>query len=38
VNLILSKELTELKYFRVNIPKGTPDEIMKFHLENPGKT
>lgn len=38
VNKILEEQLTELKYFRVEIPKGTPDEILQWHAENPNKT
>lgn len=37
VKLILERDLTELKYFRVDIPKGTPAEILKFHMENPNE-
>jgi hypothetical protein len=37
VNLILKNQYTSLKYFRVEIPKGTPEEITTFFKENPDK-
>lgn len=37
IKIILERDLTELKYFRVNIPKGTPEEILDFHIKNPDK-
>lgn len=36
IQLILKKEFRELKYFRVNIPKASPEEIQKFFEDNPG--
>lgn len=38
VNLILKYESTALKYFRVNIPKGKPEEIIEFFAKNPSKS
>jgi hypothetical protein len=37
VQKIISQEINELKYFRVEIPKGDPKEILKFFAENPGQ-
>lgn len=37
VNQILRHELTDLKYFRVVIPKGTPTEILDHFEKNPNK-
>lgn len=37
IEYILKNELTDLKYFRVHIPKGNPQEVIKFLQENPGK-
>lgn len=37
IEYILQNELNDLKFFRVNIPKGDSEEIVKFLLENPGK-
>lgn len=37
IEYILKNELTDLKYFRVHIPKGNPHEVIKFLQENPGK-
>jgi len=37
IEYILKNELTDLKYFRVNIPKGNPQEVIDFLTENPGK-
>lgn len=36
LNLIMRKEFTNLKYFRVEIPKASPEEILKFYMDNPG--
>lgn len=38
IEYILKNEITDLKFFRVNIPKGDPHEVIKFLQENPGKT
>lgn len=35
VEHILKNDIDELKYFRVNIPKGTPEEIEKWMKEHP---
>lgn len=37
VENILRNNLTDLKYFRVEIPKGKPEEIVKWFAENPDK-
>jgi len=38
VEHILKNKITELKYFRVEIPKGSPEEIADWFKNNPGKT
>jgi len=37
VEKILRDEINNLKYFRVFIPKGDPEEIARFFKENPGQ-
>jgi len=37
VDNILKNNIGDLKYYRVEIPKGRPEEIAKFFLENPDK-
>lgn len=37
VDNILKNNIGDLRYYRVEIPKGRPEEIAKFFLENPGK-
>jgi len=37
VEHIIRKELKVIKYFRVEIPKGSPEEIAEFLKNNPGK-
>jgi hypothetical protein len=37
VNLILKYESTHLKYFRVNIPKCSPQELLRYYEEHPDK-
>jgi hypothetical protein len=37
VEHILKNEITELKYFRVEIPKGSPEEIAEWFKNNPGQ-
>jgi len=37
VEKILKDNLNDLKYFRVFIPKGNPEEIAEFFAKNPGK-
>jgi hypothetical protein len=37
VNNILKNEINELKYFRVEIPKGKPEEIIEFFKTTRGK-
>jgi len=37
VERILSKDIVNLKYFRVEIPKGSPEDILKWFSENPDK-
>jgi len=36
VDKILSENIVELKYFRVEIPKGDPAEVAEFFKNNPG--
>jgi len=37
VEKILKENMNDLKYFRVFIPKGNPEEIAEFFKNNPGK-
>jgi hypothetical protein len=37
VENILRNNLTDLKYFRVEIPKGKPEEILEWFSKNPDK-
>jgi len=37
VDNIIKNSVAELRYFRVEIPKGNPEEIAKFFAENPDK-
>lgn len=36
VNKILAEDDVNLKYFRIEIPKGDPAEIVEFYKNNPG--
>jgi len=38
MNKIIEKSLTDLKYFRVHIPKDGPKAMLQWYLDNPGKT
>jgi hypothetical protein len=37
VEHIIRSELKVIKYFRVEIPKGSPEEIAEFFKNNPNK-
>jgi hypothetical protein len=36
MNKIISKNLTDLRYFRVEIPKDGPKALLQWYLDNPG--
>lgn len=36
MNKIISKSLTDLRYFRVEIPKDGPKALLQWYLDNPG--